>query len=206
MKRIVLFIVASVLCICMSNAQTLNSTNINAYKVQVENKVKTFCKYVAQVGTSAGQAGAVTDDTKTDIIRNRVPGLFLDYYEAPRKMITTYGPNGRNKRERKMSDYFDNLKDQSRRTNRTARKYELRFVDLEGGFTYDGVWSDGGKVWSTKAKIRQKYHKYDLGTTADGRIVDQIETTVKVQKVYLFVKPNGKAVVKLGDIIEAYNE
>lgn len=217
MKKVVILITLSVLGVYISFAQSINNANIDAIKIkkQVEVKAKTFCKYVVAVGTTVGQAGAVADDAKTDIIRNRVPGLFWDYYEAPRYMLTTNGPHGEIIRKRKMSDYFVSLKAQSRGSINSARKYELRFVGFanknkkEGleGFHFERYLSDGCELWSTTVIIKQFYHKINFASpTADGRAVEQVETTIKDYKVYVIIKPNGKAGVYLGDVERAYNE
>lgn len=212
MKKVVIIITLSVLGVCISFAQSINNANIDAIKKQVENKAKTFCKYVVAVGTTAGQAGAVADDTKTDIIRNRVPGLFWDFYEAPRYMLTTNGPHGEIIRKRKMSDYFISLKAQSRGAINSARKYELRYVGIVGngntdGFKRERILSDGCELWSTMVRIKQLYHKINFRSpNADYRAVEQVETTVKDYIVYVIIKPNGKAGVYLGDVKRAYNE
>ena len=212
MKKFVILLAISIWGVCTSSAQSINATNINAIKKQVENKAKTFCNYVVAVGTTAGQTGAVTDEAKTDIIRNRVPGLFWDYYEAPRYMLTTNGPNGKIIRKRKMSDYFVSLKSQSRGTINSARRYELRYVGIVGngsteGFKRERILSDGCELWSATVRIKQLYHKIDFHSpTADGRAVEQVEGTFKDYTVYVIVKPNGKAGVYLGDVKRAYNE
>ena len=83
MKHFFVYISIIFLSVNASYAQSLNETNIGAIKKQVEAKAKTFCKYVVAIGTSPGQKGAVADDVKLDMIRNQVPGLFYEYYEAP---------------------------------------------------------------------------------------------------------------------------
>lgn len=203
------FIFFFFLSINSSDAQTLNDANIDAIKKQVEAKAKTFCKYVVAVGTSPGQKGAVSEEVKNDIVRNQVPGLFYEYYEAPRVMITSYA-NGSKTRKRKMSDYFSNLKRQSNTGINSARRYELRYVGISsngdlGGFRYSRTTSDGCKLYVATIIIRQLYHKIDLNSpNADDRAVEKIEDESKVYEVYALVKPNGKAGVFLGDVKRMY--
>jgi len=208
MKKFV-SVIFLLLSVNVSFAQTLNDTNIKAINKQVEAKAKTFCKYVVSVGTSPGQKGAVADDVKLDIIRNQVPGLFYEYSEAPRMMITSYA-NGNKTRKRKMSDYFSNLRKQSNSGLNTARRYELRYVGISsngdiGGFRYDRTTSDGCKLYVATIVIRQLYHKIDLNSpNVDGRAVETLEDESKVYEVYALVKPNGKAGVFLGDVKRMY--
>lgn len=198
-----------VISFIMSYAQS--SENINAIKRQIENKAKVFCNYVVAVGTTAGQSGAVSMAVKNDIINNHVPGLFWDYYEAPRYMLTTNGPNGKVIKRRKMSAYFTSLKFQSRENLNYARKYELRYEGFvngaTSGFKYVRTLSDGCELWSTTIRIKQLYHMINFNSpTTDGRAIDRVETTVKDFEVYVVKKPNGKVGVFLGNVKRAYNE
>ncbi len=212
MKKLLTTIASYLLAINFVYAQSLDGTNMDAVEKAVARLAKTFCGYVVAVGTTPGQTGAVSNDRKNEIIRNSVPGLFWDYYEAPRYMITTNGPHGEIKKKRKMSDYFSNLKAQSRSGFNSARKYELRYVGIVGNgntgrFKLERVLSDGCELWSTTIRIKQLYHKINFNSpTADGRAVEYVETTVKDYTVYLIKKPNGKTGVYLGDVKRAYNE
>lgn len=201
-----------VMSLSATNAQSLDTTKIDAIGKAVSRLAKTFCSYVVAVGTTPGQVGAVSDDQKDEIIRNRIPGLFWDYYEAPRYMITTSGPHGERKNKRRMADYFLNLKAQSRNGLNSARKYELRFdgIVVNGDtshFQFLRALSDGTELWSATIRIKQTYYLIDLNSsTADGRVEERTETTVKEHIVYLVKKPNGKTGVYLGDVKRAYNE
>lgn len=214
MKKLLTIIASYLFVINVVHAQSLDGTNINAVEKAVARLAKTFCGYVVAVGTTPGQVGAVSDDRKKDIIKKSVPGLFWDYYEAPRYMITTNGPHGKIKKKKKMYDYFSNLEYQSRKRLNFARRYELRYVGIVGnGNTKDPIWkleevlSDGCELWYTTIRIKQLYHKINFNSpTVDGRAVEQIETTVKDYIVYLLKKPNGKTGVYLGDVKQAYNE
>jgi len=195
-----------------ANAQSLDGANMDTIGKAVARLAKTFCSYVVAVGTSPGQVGAVSDDQKNEIIRNRIPGLFWDYYEAPRYMITTSGPHGEKTNKRRMSDYFLNLLAQSRKGLNSARKYELRFdgIVVNGDtshFQFQQVLSEGSELWSATIRIKQRYYLIDLNSsTADGRVEERTDTTVKYLIVYLIKKPNGKSGVYLGDVKRAYNE
>lgn len=213
MKKYVTLIALSVLGVSISFAQSINNINIEAIEKQIESKAMTFCKYVVAVGTTAGQVGAVSDEAKTDIIKNRVPGLFWDYEEAPRYMLTTNGPYGKTIRKRKMSDYFKNLRAQSRSGLNSARKYELRYegiiVNNKNSFKFklEKTLSDGSELWSTIIRIAQIYTRIDFNSpNPDNRVVIWHEINKKDFRVYVIIKPNGKAGVYLGDVKRAYNE
>lgn len=210
MKKIITIVASYLLAINFVYAHSLDGTNMDAVEKAVARLAKTFCGYVVAVGTTPGQAGAVSNEIKNDIINNRVPGLFLDYDK--RYMITTNGPYGEIKTKKKMRDYFYNLKEQSRSGINSARKYELRYVGIiENGntsrFKLKEVRPDGCEVWYTTIRIKQLYHKINFNSpTADGRAVEYNETTLKDYTVYLIKKPNGKTGVYLGDVTRAYNE
>lgn len=195
-----------------TNAQSLEGTNMDAIEKAVACLAKTFCGYVVAVGTTPGQVGAVSDDRKVEIIRDCVPSLFWDYYEAPRYMITTNGHHGEKQNKRKMSDYFLLLKAQSKNGLNSARRFELRFdgIVVNGDtshFQFERVLSDGCELWSTTIRIKQAYYIIDLNSSsADGRVEEKIEKTVKECTVYLINKPNGKTGVYLGDVKRTYNE
>lgn len=187
---------------------TANMQNVNA---QVRAKAQTLCQYIVNVGTTAGQPGSVSDSEKDNIVRNRVPGLFWEYNEAPRKMITTYA-NGQRTKTHKMSDYFTALKTQSKTGINRARTYELRYVGIVGNgetkdFTYVGVTADGCKLYKNIIRICQTYHIINLGATSrEGQITEKTEVDYKDIEVQLVVKPNGKAGVYLGDVTRAYRQ
>lgn len=192
-----------------ANAQSLDGANMVTIEKAVARLAKTFCSYVVAVGTSPGQVGAVSDERKLEIIKNSVPSLFWEYYEAPRYMITSNGPH---KNKRKMSDYFLQLKAQSKNGLNSARRYELRFdgIVVNGDtshFQFERVLSDGCELWSTTIRIKQTYYIIDLNSSSvDGRVENKTETTVKECTVYLIKKPNGKTGVYLGDVKRTYNE
>lgn len=204
MKKILSFVVLSLLFISISYAQT--AFNETAISKQVASKAKTFCQYVVNVGTTPGQVGAVSDAAKNDIIRNRVPGLFWDYYEAPRKMLTTNGPNGNIIKSRKMYDYFKNLKAQANSGINEARTYELRYVGMvpkvDGKkIVYKCTLSDGCKLYGATIKIEQVYHV--LTFTKEGTVTVKEEFDVKDFEVNVVVKPSGMSQVFLGDVKRA---
>ena len=213
MKKLLTIIASYLFAINVVHAQSLDGTNMNAVEKAVARLAKTFCGYVVAVGTTPGQAGAVSDDRKKEIMKKSVPGLFWDYYEAPRYMITTNGPHGEIKKKKKMYDYFSNLEYQSRKRLNFARRYELRYVGIIGngktekGWKLKEVLSDGCELWSTTIRIKQTYYIIDLNSSSvDGRVENKTETTVKDYIVYLLKKPNGKTGVYLGDVNQAYNE
>lgn len=202
--------------ICTANimlAQGINEANVNTIISQVNSRAKTFCEYVVAVGTTPGQPGAVSESQKSDIIRNRVPGLFWDYYEAPRKMKTTNGPNGKVIKTRRMSDYFVSLKAQSNGSLTRARIYELRFEGIISknksdndikGFHFEKKLSDGCELWSATIRIKQVYRVINpTATSVEGKTVERFETDLKDYKVYAIIKPNGKVGVYLGDVTRA---
>ena len=207
MKKILSFVVLSLLSICITYAQAV--FNETAISKQVASKAKTFCQYVVNVGTTPGQTGAVSDAVKNDIIRNRVPGLFWDYYEAPRKMLTTNGPNGNIIKKRKMYDYFNNLKAQANSGLNQARTYELHYVGIvpsvnepiDSKFVYKCTLSDGCKLYGATIRIEQVYHV--LTFTPEGTVIVKEEFDVKDYEVNVVVKPSGKSQVFLGDVKRA---
>ncbi len=212
MKKLITTIAFYLFAINLIYAQSLDGTDMDAVEKAVARLAKTFCNYVVAVGTTPGQAGAVSNERKNEIIRNSVPGLFWDYYEAPRYMLTTNGPHGEIIKRKKMSNYFNNLKYQSQGGLNFARKYELRYSGIVGNgnssqFKFEKVLSDGCELWSNTIRIKQRYYKIHFNSpTVDGRILEQIEETVKDYIVYIIKKPNGKTGVYLGDVKRAYNE
>lgn len=202
--------------LCFANvvqAQGINEANVNSIIRQVNNRAKTFCEYVVAVGTTQGQPGYVSDRQKDDIIRNRVPGMFWDYYEAPRMMKTTNGPYGNVIKTRKMSDYFISLKSQSRGSITQARVYELRFMGFVSknktdndikGWHFERHLSDGCELWSATIRIKQIYRVINPSAVSmEGKIVEKSEIDLKDYKVYAIIKPNGKVGVFLGDVTRA---
>lgn len=211
MKKIILFGIFAICSTIVCAQNGINSTNIIAIIKQVNIRAKTFCDYVVAVGTSIGQPGSVSNAQKNDIIRNRVPGLFWDYYEAPRIMKTTNGPHGQVVKTRKMSDYFVSLKAQSKGSLTNARVYELRFVGFVGdkdprtkGFHFERNLSDGCQLWSATIRIKQTYRIINPSApTIEGKVVEKEDIDFKDYKVYAIVKPNGKVGVFLGDVTRA---
>lgn len=198
----------------VTNAQSLDGTNRDDIEKAVTCLAKTFCGYVVAVGTTPGQTGSVSDDKKVEIIRDSVPSLFWDYFEAPRYMITTNGLYGGIKK-RRMSDYFFLLKAQSRNGLNTTRRYELRFdgIVVNGNtnpFQFERVLSDGCELWSTTIRIKQAYFIIDLNSSSADALGEKItQTTVKnctvYCTVYLIKKPNGKIGAYLGDVKRTYD-
>lgn len=208
MKKILSFVVLSLLSISISYAQAI--FNETAISKQVASKANTFCQYVVNVGTTPGQVGAVSYAKKNDIIRNRVPGLFWNYYEAPRYMLTTNGPNSKIvKSRKKMYDYFTNLKVQANSGINQARTYELRYVGIvpnenkpkDSKFVYKCTLSDGCKLYGATIRIEQVYHV--LTFTPEGTVIVKKEFDVKDLEVNVVVKPSGKSQVFLGDVTRA---
>ena len=204
MKKLLYFI-AFMLVVTAINAQELKINDIHAINSALAAQSRLFCKYVVAVGSSSGQKGAANDVQKNDIIRNRVPRLFWNYNE--RYMLTTNGKNGSVIKKRSMSQYFNNLKAQSKCGPATSRSYELRFIGVipqAGGKNPDlyvmGTTCDGCIVYGGKVLIDQIY--YVINWTQEGAIVKE-EHDMKELEVNVLAKPNGKFQVLLGDVKKA---
>lgn len=185
------------------------SIDVTAFEKEIKAKANTLCKYIVAVGTSTGQPGSVGASEKDLIIKNKVPTLFWNYKEDPRYMKTTSGANGTIIRKRPMYIYFSNLKTQSENKLNTKTIYELRYDGIINdnktkGLTFERTLSDGCKLYSTTIRIRQRYHQINLSAYGiEGRSIEKIEDDIKDYKVYIVIKPNGKAGVFLGDVYRA---
>lgn len=183
--------------------------NVAGFEKEITAKANTLCKYIVAVGTSVGQPGSVGNAEKDVIINNRVPTLFWNYKEDPRYMKTTAGADGAIIRKRPMYIYFSNLKTQSENKLNTKTIYELRYEGIindnkSKGLSFERTLSDGCKLYSTIIRIRQRYHQINLSSLGvEGKSIEKIEDDIKDYKVYIVVKPNGKAGVFLGDVSRA---
>ena len=105
--------------------------------------------------------------------------------------------------------YFPNLKMQSENKLNTKTIYELRYEgviqsDKSDGLTFERTLSDGCKLYSTIIRIKQKYHEINFSAKGvEGMSVEKTEEDFKDYKVYIVIKPNGKAEVFLGDVYRA---
>ena len=183
--------------------------DITRFENEIKAKANTLCKYIVAVGTSTGQSGGKSDAEKDIIIKNKVPTLFWNYKEDPRYMKTTSGADGTVIRKRPMYIYFSNLKTQSENRLNTKTIYELRYDGIindnkSKGLTFERTLADGCKLYSTIIRIRQRYHQINLSAYGiEGRSIEKIEDDIKDYKVYIVIKPNGKAGVFLGDVYRA---
>ena len=199
-----------ILCMFIAHQSFAQGTiDVTAFEKQISAKAKTLCKYIVAVGTTTGQPGSVGHAEKEIIIKNKVPVLFWNYKEDPRYMKTTSGANGTVIRKRPMYIYFSNLKTQSENKLNTKTIYELRYEGIindnkSTGLTFERTLSDGCKLYSTIIRIRQRYHQINLSSLGiEGKSIEKIEDDIKDYKVYIIIKPNGKAGVFLGDVKRA---
>ena len=199
-----------ILCLFLTHQSFAQGTiDVTTFEKQISAKANTLCKYIVAVGTSIGQPGSVGNAEKDIIIKNRVPTLFWNYKEDPRYMKTTNGAHGDVIRKRPMYIYFSNLKTQSENKLNTKTIYELRYVGIindnkSKGLTFERTLADGCKLYSTIIRIRQRYHQINLSSLGiEGKSIEKIEDDIKDYKVYIVIKPNGKAGVFLGDVSRA---
>lgn len=174
----------------------------------VKMKTERFAEYLEKIGTT----NAVSWEEKTRIREKEVPYLFLKYEE--RKMITNYGPGGKNKTVRKMPSYFERLQQQSMQNIRTRRVYKVT-LDYHASLNEGGndlKWefvkehSSGCKEYYAEMKMNQIY----LIQRMDGVevVYSKEEKDQKTIKIIKLDCPNGTTKVALGDVtrIERMNE
>lgn len=174
----------------------------------VKMKTERFAEYLEKIGTT----NAVSWEEKTRIREKEVPYLFLKYEE--RKMITNYGPGGKNKTVRKMPSYFERLQQQSMQNIRTRRVYKVT-LDYHASLNEGGndlKWefvkehSSGCKEYHAEMKMNQIY----LIQRMDGVevVYSKEEKDQKTIKIIKLDCPNGTTKVALGDVtrIERMNE
>ena len=199
-----------ILCLFLTHQSFAQGTiDVTRFENEIKAQANTLCKYIVAVGTSIGQPGSVGNAEKDIIIKNRVPTLFWNYKEDPRYMKTTSGADGTVIRKRPMYIYFSNLKTQSENKLNAQTIYELRYDGIindnkSKGLTFERTLADGCKLYSTIIRIRQRYHQINLSSLGiEGKSIEKIEDDIKDYKVYIVIKPNGKAGVFLGDVYRA---
>lgn len=181
------------------------SIDVTAFETAIKAKANTLCEYIVAVGTSTGQSGSVSDIKKNNIIRNDVPRLFYNYEDRYMKTTGSYGKVY----SKKMSIYFNNLKAQSRGDLNKKIIYELSYDGIitqntSNGLKYEGIDSHGCKIYSTTIRIKQRYYQINLSAYGiEGKSIEKIEDDIKDYKVYIVIKPDGKAGVFLGDVYRA---
>lgn len=202
-------IISITLCCMLLPTFAQGTIDVDKFKREIDTKANTLCRYIVAVGTSVGQPGSVHNAEKDLIIKNKVPSLFWNYREDPRYMKTTNGANGAVIRKRPMYIYFPNLKMQSENRLNTKTIYELRYEGIvhknkSDNLTFERTLSDGCKLYSTIIRIRQRYHEINFSAKGvEGMSVEKTEEDIKDYKIYIVVKPNGKAGVFLGDVYRA---
>lgn len=182
----------------VSYGQVLDKTT----KMKINSLAKQFCQYVTMVGTTQGQPGSVSDIKKDEIVKNHVPGIFFNYKEDPRYMITTGGKQGHKTTKKPMSTYFRNLSVQSKEKINTARIYELHYQGICLNYKVvdqkPKVLKDGSKLYTYVTQFDQIYSVVTI--TTEGRIITKQERDKKYLNVYVLVLPKGEKKVLLGDI------
>lgn len=205
MKRFFLFFWVVFTNISIINGQHI-SEEVNIHKLDAQANVlaKRFCDVIVKVGTSTASNG-ISYAQKKKIIGN-VGKDFYNYYEDPRKMITT-GKGGK-PTEKNMPAYLNNLLTQSHNNTLRIRKYEIRcqkFVIGDGDgkdWTYKQTLSDGCKLFSRTFTYEQTYRVIDiLNKNPELRNTEHIEIDKKTMEIYAIIKPGeNKVIVRLGDI------
>lgn len=208
MKRLFLIFMVVFTNISIINGQHI-SEEVNIHKLDAQANVlaKRFCDVIVKVGTSTASNG-ISYAQKKKIIGD-VGKDFYNYYEDPRKMITT-GKGGK-PTEKKMHAYLNNLLTQSNNNTLQIRKYEIRcqkFVIGDGdgkGWIYKRTLSDGCKLFSRTFTYEQTYRVIDiLNKNPELRNTEHIEIDKKTMEIYAIIKPGeNKVVVRLGDIIRS---
>lgn len=206
MKKTILFLLMACISIAINAQGTLSAKKQVLEMVMM--KTERFAEYLEKIGTT----NAVSWEEKTRIREKEVPHLFLKYEE--RKMITNYGPGGKNKTVRKMPSYFERLQQQSIQNIKTRRVYKVT-IDYhaslnEGGDDLKWIFvkehSSGCKEYHAELKMNQIY----LIQRMDGVevVYSKEEEDQKTIIVILLVCPNGTTKVALGDVtrIERMNE
>lgn len=213
MKRLLstVFLFFILLPVYAQETLQLKEKDLQAAIDQIDIMAETLCRYIMEVGSSRS---SVSDETKDDIINNKVPELFFCYWEDPRMMKTTGGPYGSKVYSKPMYDYFRNLKRQARQGLNREIKYEL---------TYDRVYADenlydlsrwekmpahdGCVVWRNSIRINQKYFVIDYALNHSEKPysgkVSKAESDSKHFYVYFIVTPKGKGYVRIGDVYMA---
>lgn len=208
MKRLFLIFMVVFTNISIINGQHI-SEEVNIHKLDAQANVlaKRFCDVIVKVGTSTASNG-ISYAQKKKIIGD-VGKDFYNYYEDPRKMITT-GKGGK-PTEKEMHAYLNNLLTQSNNNTLKIRKYEIRcqkFVIGDGdgkGWIYIRTLSDGCKLFSRTFTYEQTYRVIDiLNKNPELRNTEHIEIDKKTMEVYAIIKPGeNKVIVRLGDIIQS---
>ena len=212
MKKTILFLLMACLSIAINAQGTLSAKKQVLEMVMM--KTERFAEYLEKIGTT----NAVSWEEKTRIREKEVPHLFLKYEE--RKMITNYGPGGKNKTVRKMPSYFERLQQQSMENYqpiqniKTRRFYEVT-IDYHASLNEVGddlnwkfvrEYSSGCKEYRAELKMNQIY----LIQRMDGVevVYSKEEEDQKTIIVTMLVCPNGTTKVALGDVtrIERMNE
>ena len=204
MKKTILFLLMACLSIGIYAQGTLSAKS-RVFEM-VKMKTERFAEYLEKIGTT----NAVSWEEKTRIREKEVPHLFLKYEE--RKMITNYGPGGKNKTVRKMPSYFERLQQQSTQNIKTRRVYKVTMNYYVNEGCDDLNWkfvkehSSGCKEYHAEIEMNQIY----LIQRMDG--VEVVHSKKEVDKKYITVIrldcPNGTTKVALGDVtrIERMNE
>ena len=205
MKRLFLFFWVVFTNISIINGQHISEkVNIQKLDAQANVLAKRFCDVIVKVGTSTASNG-ISYAKKKKIIGD-VGKDFYNYYEDPRKMITT-GKGGK-PTVKDMSAYLNNLLTQSNNNTLKIRKYEIRcqkFVIGDGDgkdWTYKKTLSDGCKLFSRTFTYEQTYRVIDiLNKNPELRNTEHIEIDKKTMEIYAIIKPGeNKVIVRLGDI------
>ena len=205
MKRFFLILTIVFTNIAIINGQHISEeVNIQKLDAQANVLAKRFCDVIVKVGTSTASNG-ISYAQKKKIIEN-VGKDFYNYYEDPRKMITT-GKGGK-PTEKRMATYLNNLLTQSNNNTLQIRKYEIRcqkFVIGDGDgkdWTYKQTLSDGCKLFSRTFTYEQTYRVIDiLNKNPELRNTEHIEIDKKTMEINAIIKPGeNKVIVRLGDI------
>lgn len=214
MKRLlsIAFLCFTLLPVSAQKRLQLKEEDIVDVVVQIDGMAESLCEYIMIVGSSRS---SVSDETKDDIIYNKVPTLFWNYWDDPRMMRTTGGTDGSIVYEKPMYDYFRNLKRQARQSVNHEIKYELTYDRLYASANlYDmRKWErmpnlhDDCEIWRNSIKIKQSYFIIDYAFNDSekpyaGRIT-KAEKDEKYLYVYFIRDPKGKARARIGDVYMA---
>ncbi len=214
MKRLlsIAFLFFILLPVSAQEMLRLKDKELQAAIDQIDVMAESLCSYIMAVGSSRS---SVSDETKDDIINNKVPKLFWNYWEDPRMMKTTGGLDGSIVYSKPMYNYFRNLKRQARQGINREVRYELTYdrVYADENLSDLSRWEkmpdlpDGCHMWRNSIRIDQKYFVIDYALNHSEKPysgkVSKAESDSKYFYVYFITKPKGEGFIKIGDVYMA---
>lgn len=168
----------------------------------IKSQMDLFCEYISDVGSTN-----LSDEQKVRIINQGVPGLFFNYSQYSRKMITSVGNCGEGRVRKPMATYFINLKDQAIKGPFAKRVYQLSNCFSSGNLNelpdlqFVRKLPNGSLLYRTFAVYDQVMSDLDTSRKVEGQVIRK-EHDRKRMEILIEIKPSRRISAYLGDIVE----